>query len=65
MDARVDPLDERTHHDVVDLLRQADFTEAIVLFGRLVKLAYSQGQIDAFASVVRRIPVDYEGRSDQ
>jgi hypothetical protein len=55
MDARIDPLDERNHHELVDLFRQWDFTEAVVLFGRLVKLAYAQGQIDAFASTVQRL----------
>lgn len=55
MDARIDPLDEQTHHEVVDLFRQADFTEAVVLFGRLVRLAYLQGQIDAYGSTMHRL----------
>ena len=55
MDSRVDPLDEKTHHEVVDLIRQADFTDAVVLFGRLVRLAYLQGQIDAFAGTINRL----------
>jgi hypothetical protein len=55
MDSRIDPLDERTHVELVDLFRQSDFTEAVTLFGRLVKLAYSQGQIDAFASTLNRL----------
>lgn len=54
MDSRIDPLDEQTHVDVVDLIRQADFTEAVILFGRLVKLAYLQGQIDAFGSTLQK-----------
>jgi hypothetical protein len=65
MDAKVDPMDESTHRELVDLFRQSDFTDAVTLFGRLVKLAYLQGQIDAFAATIQRIPTDYEGRSDQ
>jgi hypothetical protein len=64
MDSRVDPLDERTHPEVMDLMRQADFSEAVVLFGRLVKLAYSQGQIDAFASTINRLgPLETDVRA--
>jgi len=64
MDSRIDPLDERGHHEVVDLMRQAEFTEAVVLFGRLVKLAYSQGQIDAFASTINRLsPLEADVRT--
>jgi hypothetical protein len=64
MDSRIDPLDERAHHEVVDLMRQAEFTEAVVLFGRLVKLAYSQGQIDAFASTINRLsPLEADVRT--
>ena len=54
MDSRIDPLDERTHVELVDLFRQSSFTDAVTLFGRLIKLAYSQGQIDAFGSTLQR-----------
>jgi hypothetical protein len=64
MDARVDPLDETTHHELVDLMRRGDFTDAVTLFGRLVRLAYMQGQIDAFASTLQRV-ASYEDRSEQ
>lgn len=55
MDAKIDPMDETTHVDLMDLIRRSDFSDAVILFGRLIKLAYSQGQIDAFASVVGRV----------
>jgi len=58
MDARIDPLDEQSHYKMIDLMRQADFTEAVVLFGRLVRLAYLQGQIDAYGSTMRRLNGD-------
>jgi hypothetical protein len=65
MDARVDPLDETTHHELVDLIRRSDFTDAAALFARLVKLAYTQGQIDAFTTSIQRMTATYEDRTDQ
>jgi hypothetical protein len=65
MDARVDPMDETTHHEVVDLMRRGDFTDAVTLFGRLVRLAYLQGQIDAFAATIQRVAINYEDRTEQ
>jgi hypothetical protein len=65
MDTRVDPLDEATHHELVDLFRRSDFTDAVALFGRLVKLAYTQGQIDAFTTSIQRVAATYEDRSEQ
>jgi hypothetical protein len=65
MDTRVDPLDETTHHELVDLLRRSDFTDAALLFARLVRLAYTQGQIDAFAATIQRVVPMYEDRTEQ
>jgi hypothetical protein len=65
MDTRVDPLDDTTHHELVDLMRRGDFTDAVTLFARLVKLAYTQGQIDAFTSTLQRVATSYEDRTDQ
>ena len=65
MDTRVDPLDDTTHHELVDLLRRADFTDAVSFFGRLVKLAHSQGMIDAYTSTLQRVATSYEDRTDQ
>jgi hypothetical protein len=65
MDTRIDPMDETTHHEVVDLMRRGDFTDAVTLFGRLVRLAYLQGQIDAFAATIQRVATNYEDRTEQ
>lgn len=58
MDAKINPLDETTNVDLMDVMRRGDFSDAVTLFGRLIRLAYSQGQIDAFTSVMQRVPVD-------
>lgn len=55
MDARIDPMDEAGHPELVDLLRRSSFSEALNLFTRLIKLAHNQGQIDGLVGVVQRV----------
>lgn len=55
MDARIDPVDEAGHPELVDLIRRSSFGEALNLFTRLTQLAYNQGKIDALVSVVQRV----------